>query len=472
MKLSEYRIKKVKPGEIEYKAYLFLLLTFVDKRCFLPLAQDISDFMSDSDIYQDSMDLAFRGVKDLSLDQVMLILSAFDILPKHLYYYSDDSNANYKSRNIDLRSSDLDNLLDFLPVFYDAVSEVSLEGGKILVCYTAGGQLLDVISEEGKKLEIYADDNEKIGWHESGYFNSCLIAHDKRSILLLFLGRMTAGVQYHYENKKFSIKTGESELSKFKLPRNFYAISDIEKVFKARQKRNQKQSFGPLSVIIGHQEWMTTNLNTSTFSNGDLIQEATTIQEWEDAGLSQQPAWCYYQNNPELGEKYGKLYNWYAVSDPRGLAPAGWHIPSLDEWQQLNDFLNDNVNAKLQAGIVWEYDNTLDLLFSKSPGPIKKFKKSKFQNASGFSALPGGSRGEHGNVFFAQGDSAYWWASTPKSEALDYEVRENKSFNKNVEDEYAHIILLYVMDTELQIGNYVAKKAGLSVRCIKNSLNL
>ncbi|NDE62416.1 MAG: hypothetical protein EB038_09535, partial [Cyclobacteriaceae bacterium] len=92
MNLSTYRIRRIIPGELEYKGYLFYLLTFIDKRCFLGLAQAISDYMSDKGIYEDSMDLAFRGVKDLSLLQVKSILIEFNILPKHLFYFLDGLN--------------------------------------------------------------------------------------------------------------------------------------------------------------------------------------------------------------------------------------------------------------------------------------------------------------------------------------------------------------------------------------------
>ena len=80
-------------------------------------------------------------------------------------------------------------------------------------------------------------------------------------------------------------------------------------------------------VKIGNQIWMVKNLNVETFRNGDHIHEAKTLEEWKIAGENQKPAFCYYNNDPKNGTIYGKLYNWYAVNDPRGLAPAGYHIP-------------------------------------------------------------------------------------------------------------------------------------------------
>ena len=77
---------------------------------------------------------------------------------------------------------------------------------------------------------------------------------------------------------------------------------------------------------------MTNNLNVDKFRNSDPIPQAKTIAEWEAAGINKQPAWCYYDNDASNGEKYGKLYNWFAVNDTRGLAPIGYHIPTNKEW--------------------------------------------------------------------------------------------------------------------------------------------
>lgn len=74
-------------------------------------------------------------------------------------------------------------------------------------------------------------------------------------------------------------------------------------------------------VIIGDQVWMASNLDVDTFRNGDPIPHAKTDEDWELAGANGEPAWCYYGNNPGNSEEFGKLYNWYAVNDPRGLAP-------------------------------------------------------------------------------------------------------------------------------------------------------
>jgi uncharacterized protein (TIGR02145 family) len=79
---------------------------------------------------------------------------------------------------------------------------------------------------------------------------------------------------------------------------------------------------------IGSQKWMTKNLDVSRYRNGDPIPQVQNIDDWYNANIG---AWCYYEFNSENGPIYGKLYNWYAVNDPRGLAPEGWHVPTHQE---------------------------------------------------------------------------------------------------------------------------------------------
>ncbi len=85
------------------------------------------------------------------------------------------------------------------------------------------------------------------------------------------------------------------------------------------------------TVKIGNQVWMAENLNADRFRNGDPIQEATSSDKWKKAYQDGIPVWCYYDFDSKNGPIYGKLYNWHAVTDKRGLAPAGWHIPGGQE---------------------------------------------------------------------------------------------------------------------------------------------
>jgi len=146
------------------------------------------------------------------------------------------------------------------------------------------------------------------------------------------------------------------------------------------------------TVTIGTQVWMTKNLDVSTFRNGDPIPQAKTDDEWRKAGDNKQPAWCYYENDPANGAKYGKLYNWYAVSDSRGLAPVGYHVPSDAEWTILTDYLGgaEKAGAKMKSKQGWANDGN-------------------GTNSSGFSGLPGGIRSLNG-AFYDVGEFGYWWS--------------------------------------------------------------
>ena len=90
-------------------------------------------------------------------------------------------------------------------------------------------------------------------------------------------------------------------------------------------------------------------MEVSTFRNGDTIPEAKTNEEWVAAGKNEQPAWCWASNDPEGRKEYGKLYNHYAVADPRGLAPEGWRIPTGYELRALivAHQLTDEINLPL-----------------------------------------------------------------------------------------------------------------------------
>jgi uncharacterized protein (TIGR02145 family) len=77
------------------------------------------------------------------------------------------------------------------------------------------------------------------------------------------------------------------------------------------------------SVKIGHQEWSSENLNVDHFNNGDEIQQVESAEDWLKCLENKTPAWCYFDNNPDNGNKYGKLYNAFAVMDVRGIAPEG-----------------------------------------------------------------------------------------------------------------------------------------------------
>ncbi len=159
------------------------------------------------------------------------------------------------------------------------------------------------------------------------------------------------------------------------------------------------------TVKIGDQWWMGENLKTTHYRNGDPIPNVTDNSEW--MGL-QSGAYCNYSNNNSYVEIRGCLYNWYAADDNRGLAPEGWHVPSDEEWKELEmhlgmsrleaddrDWRGTDEGGKLKGTRTgyWEYPNT------------------GATNESGFSALPGGLRNYIGD-FYRIGQSAFYWSAT------------------------------------------------------------
>jgi uncharacterized protein (TIGR02145 family) len=157
------------------------------------------------------------------------------------------------------------------------------------------------------------------------------------------------------------------------------------------------------SVTICNKTWMLYNLDVAKYRNGDDIPQAMTNEEWINAGNNQTGAWCYYANNSANGPVYGRLYNWYAVNDARGLAPAGWHIATDAEWTALYDCVGGALIAggKLKAtGTThWESPN------------------AGATNMYGFTALPGGLRNLDG-VFFYVGKFGVWWSATESNAAF------------------------------------------------------
>ena len=190
------------------------------------------------------------------------------------------------------------------------------------------------------------------------------------------------------------------------------------------------------TVTIGTQVWTTKNLDVSTFRNGDAIPQAKTDEEWEVAGNNKQAAWCYYDNDPANGTKYGKLYNWYAVVDTRGLAPAGWHIPTDEEWTVLSTFLGGEAVAgkKMKSTSGWnsyttggsktcpnctnwnaEYRKKVPCHTCQDTRSVAAPKVSHVgngTNSSGFMGLPGGYRNDHGGYFSYVGSDGYWWSAS------------------------------------------------------------
>ena len=152
------------------------------------------------------------------------------------------------------------------------------------------------------------------------------------------------------------------------------------------------------SVKIGTQEWMVENLKVTKYRDGTPIPNIMTGTQWRSLTTG---AWCYNNNDAQYNNPYGKLYNWYAVTDPRGLAPSGWHIPTDGEWTILVNYLGGDTIAGTkmkEIGLThWQVDN---------PGGVQS------TNSSCFTALPGWD--SESPMVGLYGD---WWSSTDAASA-------------------------------------------------------
>ena len=207
------------------------------------------------------------------------------------------------------------------------------------------------------------------------------------------------------------------------------------KAIKNTQEENAEYS----GVKIGEQIWMTRNLDETTFRNGDTIPEAKSKEEWIKAGHEAKPAWCCYDNNEVNGKKYGKLYNWYAVNDPRGLAPEGCFIPSDKDVTGLMKFLGANFD---------EYGNY------SVPSKIIKSVLKEYNNSTGFSALYSGQRNSEGE-FSDIGEFTQWWTST--------ENVYTDSFNNETFEVNDGITFLLEESDE----SSMEKSNGFPIRCLR-----
>jgi uncharacterized protein (TIGR02145 family) len=190
------------------------------------------------------------------------------------------------------------------------------------------------------------------------------------------------------------------------------------------------------TIVIGTQEWMAENLNTSVYRNGDDIPTVLDDTEWSTTTSG---AWAHFNNDASYSCPYGKLYNWYTCVDPRGLCPIGWHVPSQEEWFVLTDYLGGEAIAggkmkstgNIEAGTGLWYDPNEDAT-----------------NSCGFSGLPGRFRGSNG-IFYNIGINGSWWSS------IDFSANDAWG--------------CYLTFANGSTDGYATRKAhGFSVRCLRD----
>jgi uncharacterized protein (TIGR02145 family) len=187
------------------------------------------------------------------------------------------------------------------------------------------------------------------------------------------------------------------------------------------------------SIQIGTQVWQAKNLDVAFYRNGDPIPQVTNANAWYALTTG---AWCYINNDSTLGTKFGKLYNWYAVNDARGLAPQGWHVPSDAEWTTLETILG----GFSVAGGKMKEAGTLNWTTVNEGG----------NNNSGLAVLPGGLRDAGGTFITAVLDVVYgfWWSATETTLGAWNRILDNTSTISNKQP--------------------ADKRGGFSVRCLRD----
>lgn len=183
------------------------------------------------------------------------------------------------------------------------------------------------------------------------------------------------------------------------------------------------------TIQIGSQVWMAENLRTTKYCNGDTIPNLPDENQW---GNSLTGAWVHMANDSQYDNTYGKLYNWFAANDSRNICPCGWHLPSVNEWTVLTDYLGGDsiAGGKLKSAntLYWNSPNT------------------DATNETGFSGISGGSRFYSGDFDFF-GDAAIFWSST--------------------EDGTGYVWFRYLYYSAAGVySDFDAKGSGLSVRCV------
>jgi uncharacterized protein (TIGR02145 family) len=220
-----------------------------------------------------------------------------------------------------------------------------------------------------------------------------------------------------------------------------YATNSVGTAYGTQQTFTTASAVSLPSVTIGTQVWTNQNLSVARYRNGDIIPQVTNATQWQNLTTG---AWCWYNNDSATyAATYGRLYNWYAVNDARGLAPQGWHVPNESEWNKLVKNLDAGADTTCsncpQSTIAGGAMKSTTGWNSPNTGAT---------NSSGFAGLPGGCRGTKGS-FYNIGKNSYCWSTTEKTTTIVW-TRDLFSVNSNVG------------------RGYDLKSFGYSVRCVKD----
>jgi uncharacterized protein (TIGR02145 family) len=197
------------------------------------------------------------------------------------------------------------------------------------------------------------------------------------------------------------------------------------------------------AVKIGDQWWMAENLKVTHYRNGDAIANVTDNTEW--IGLFT-GAYCEYDNDADNVAVYGRLYNWFVISDSRNVAPEGWHVPTDAEWKQLEM----SIGMSPADADLYGYRGIDEGGKLKEIGTTHWFDPNTgATDESGFGALPGGFRDRTFGEYYSINYIAPFWSST-----------ENDSFSAPYR---------FLENYSSQVGRLVNhKRSGYSIRCVKD----
>jgi uncharacterized protein (TIGR02145 family) len=228
------------------------------------------------------------------------------------------------------------------------------------------------------------------GTYEKGdFFKGFLngFGEEKKSDGIIYNGRFIEGVRQGKCTMTYpsgEVVKGRYWERKFISEKNDLSNAKFDNSIIGLNPSDKKEYF---TILNNGKEWMTENLNVITFRNGDQINQAKTEQDLLDASINKQPVWCYYAFNPATETNYGKLYNFYAINDSRGLLPLGYIIPSMNDWQSVNNFdifkntggraqLNQSEGKEVGSGKI-----NKRYFFVFENGPSKEKKYDEFSGA-------------------------------------------------------------------------------------------
>ncbi len=218
------------------------------------------------------------------------------------------------------------------------------------------------------------------------------------------------------------------------------------------------------TVIIGDQEWMVENLRVTRYNNGNAIPTGLNGADWGDTtegayAIHPHASIDGLNSDNEVVAAYGKLYNWYAVDDARGLCPAGWSVPGNADWTQLIDYVvaqgfPNTAPTVISAGNALkscrQIGSPLDGECNTNTHPRWNSHSTHYGfDEFGFSALPGGARWSHGGFGYI-GLAGYWWSSS--------EYSPSKAWHQYMR---SHLGTIY--------SNELTKVNGYSVRCVRDN---